>query len=152
MFRIDRGTVVLSWGSRGVYQVLFPSKKSGKLACYIVPMGSAYAGTIEIMHPDVKWSPLATPMGKLYFGTNKLDDFTFMGTYDGSDSLSFTFCPPGTSNLPVEIVIVPQHWAYTIVSLKNKFVTNVRSTLRIKGCHLDCRDLYTCRCAVYWPR
>jgi hypothetical protein len=103
------GTKVVNYGNYGVvYQILFPSKNSGKFACYFVPMGGAYAGAIGINHPDVTWSPLATPMGKLYFGSNKSEDFNFLGTYDGGDSLSFTFSPPGASNLPVEIVIVPQ--------------------------------------------
>jgi len=103
------GTKVVNYGNYGVvYNVLFPTKNSGKIAYYFVPMGGAYAGAIGIKHPDVNWSPLATPMGKVYFGDEKMTDFTFLGTYDGGDSLSFTFSPPGASNLPVEIVIVPQ--------------------------------------------
>lgn len=103
------GTKVVDYGNYGVvYQILFPSKNTGKFACYFVPMGGDYAGAIGIEHPDVKWSPLATPMGKVNFGGNNLKDFTFLGTYDGGDSLSFTFSPPGASNLPVKIVIASQ--------------------------------------------
>ena len=92
-----------------VYHILFPSKKGGRVTYYLVPMGGYYAGAIGIHHPDVNWSPLATPRNEIYFGSDaKQKDFAFLGTFDGGDPLSFTFSPPGASNLPVKIVILPQ--------------------------------------------
>ncbi len=103
------GSKVVDYGNYGVvYQVLLPSKSSGKIAYYLVPMGGEYAGAIGIKHRDVNWSPLPTPQNRIYFGSNKSRDFAFLGTYDSGDTLSFTFSPPGASNLPVRIVVLPQ--------------------------------------------
>jgi hypothetical protein len=103
------GTKVTNYGNYGVmYQIILPSQGNGKIAYYLVPMGGAYAGAIGIKHPDVNWSPLATPRGMVEFGNNKSRDFAFLGTYDSGDPLSFTFSPPGASNLPVKVVILPQ--------------------------------------------
>lgn len=103
------GSKVVDYGNYGVvYQILFPSRSIGKIAYYLVPMGGEYAGAIGIKHPDVKWSPLAVPPNMVYFGKNKSGDSAFLGTYDCGDTLSFTFSPPGASNLPVRIVVVPQ--------------------------------------------
>jgi hypothetical protein len=103
------GTKVVNYGNYGVvYQILLPSKGKGKTAYYLAPMGGDYAGAIGINNPNVNWSPLATPMGRLNFGKDRTKDFAFLGTYDGGEPLSFTFSPPGASNLPIKIVFVPQ--------------------------------------------
>lgn len=102
------GSKVVNYGNYGVvYQIPFPSQSSGKIAYYLAPMGGDYAGAIGIQHPDVYWSPLATPQGRVNFG-NKSGDFAFLGTFDSGDSLTFTYSPPGASNLPVRLVALPQ--------------------------------------------
>jgi len=103
------GTKVLNYGNYGVvYQIVPPRKNGRKLSYYLVPMGGYYAGAIGINHPDVNWSPLATPRDRIHFGDGKQKDFAFLGTYDTSESLSFTFSPPGASNLPVKIVVLSE--------------------------------------------
>lgn len=103
------GTKVVNYGNYGVvYQIVPPSKNGRRISYYLVPMGGYYAGAIGIHHPEVSWSPLATPGDKVHFGDDKQKDFSFLGTYDSSESLSFTFSPPGASNLPVKIVILSQ--------------------------------------------
>lgn len=103
------GAAVLNYGNYGVvYQIDFPSKSGGRFACYLVPRGGEYAGAIGIQNPGVYWSPLATPQDRLSFGSNKNEDFSFLGTFDSGEPLSFTFSPPGASNLPVKIIVVPQ--------------------------------------------
>jgi len=103
------GTKVVNYGNYGVvYQILLPSKIGGKVAYYLVPMGGSYAGAIGIDHPEMNFSPLATPIDRLYFGHNEHKEFAFLGTYDSGDPLAFPFSPPGASNLPVKIVILPQ--------------------------------------------
>ncbi|HWR45143.1 hypothetical protein [Sporomusa sp.] len=103
------GSEVLNYGNYGVvYQVLLPSKKGGKIAYYLAPMGGSYAGAIGINHPEVTWSPVSTPRDRLYFGDTRKKDLAFLGTYESGDPLSFTFSPPGASNLPIKIVILPQ--------------------------------------------
>ena len=103
------GTKVVNYGNYGVvYQIILPSQGKGHTAYYLAPMGGYYAGAIGITKPTVNWSPLATPIGKLHFGKDLAKDFAFLGTYDNGEPLSFTFSPPGASNLPVKIVFVPQ--------------------------------------------
>ncbi|BBB91860.1 MAG TPA: hypothetical protein PKA28_08170 [Methylomusa anaerophila] len=103
------GTEVVNYGNYGVvYQILLPSKSGGRIAYYLAPRGGDYAGAIGINHPEVNWSPRATPLDRIYFGNNKQKDFAFLGTYDSGDPLSFTFSPPGASNLPVKLIILPQ--------------------------------------------
>lgn len=103
------GSQVVNYGNYGVvYQIALPSKKGGRVAYYLAPLGGEYAGAIGINHPDVYWSPLATPRDRLYFGAKKNMDSAFLGTYESGDPLSLVFSPPGASNLPVKIVVVPQ--------------------------------------------
>lgn len=103
------GSKAVNYGNYGVvYQVLLPSKKGGRITYYLTPMGGNYAGFIKINHPEVYWSPLAIPRDKLYFGNNKQNEFAFIGTFEGGDPLSLTFSPPGASNLPVKLIVVPQ--------------------------------------------
>lgn len=106
---VTDGTKVVNYGNYGVvYQILLPSKNTGKVAYYLVPMGGYYAGAIGINYPDKRVSTLATPQGRTYFGSDAQKEFAFLGTYNSGDALSFRFSPPGASNLPVKIVIMPQ--------------------------------------------
>lgn len=103
------GTKVVNYGNYGVvYDIKPPGKNTRRISYYLVPLGGYYAGAIGIHHPEVNWSPLATPRGKTHFEDNKWKEFSFLGTYDSSESLSFTFSPPGASNLPVKLVILSQ--------------------------------------------
>jgi len=103
------GTKVVNYGNYGVvYQIVPPGKNGRLISYYLAPMGGYYAGAIGINHPDVSWSPLPTPRAGVHFGGDTLKDAEFLGTYDNSELLSFTFSPPGASNLPVKIVILPQ--------------------------------------------
>jgi len=103
------GTKVVNYGNYGVmYQIVPPGKNGQKISYYLSPRGGHYAGAIGISNPEVNWSPLATPQGRVYFGDDNQNDIAFLGTYENSESLSFTFSPPGASNLPVKIVILAE--------------------------------------------
>jgi hypothetical protein len=103
------GTEVVNYGNYGVvYDIVPPGKNGRKISYFLVPLGGYYAGALGIHHPEVDWSPMPTPRGKVYFEDNKWKEFSFLGTYDRSESLSFTFSPPGASNLPVKLVILSQ--------------------------------------------
>jgi len=103
------GKKVVNYGNYGVvYQIIPPGKNGRKISYYLSPRGGNYAGVIGINHPEVYWSPLATPGDKIYFGDDKQKDISFLGTYDSSESLSFIFSPPGASNLPVKIVVLAE--------------------------------------------
>lgn len=103
------GKPVVNYGNYGVvYNVEIPTKGSGRISYYLLPRGGDYAGAVGIENPFTPWGPLATPIGRLHFGADKFRDFAFLGTYDSGESLSFTFSPPGGSNLPVMILALPQ--------------------------------------------
>jgi len=103
------GTKVVNYGNYGVvYQIVPPGKNGRRISYYLAPRGGSYAGAIGISHPEVNWSPLATPRDRIYFEDDHQNDVAFLGTYDSSESLSFTFSPPGASNLPVKIVILAE--------------------------------------------
>lgn len=103
------GSKVVNFGNYGVvYDIVPPGKNGRKISYYLVPVGGCYAGALGIHHPEVDPSPMPTPRGKVYFEDNKWKEFSFLGTYDSSELLSFTFSPPGASNLPVKLVIVSQ--------------------------------------------
>lgn len=103
------GTKVVNYGNYGVvYEIVPPGKNGRRISYFLVPLGGYYAGAIGIHHPEVDWSPMPTPRGKVYFEDNKWKEFSFLGTYDSSELLSFTFSPPGASNLPVKLVILSQ--------------------------------------------
>lgn len=101
------GTKVVNYGNYGVvYQVQIPSQKGGKIDYYLAPLGGYYAGAIGVNYLNLKCDPLATPAGRTYFGSYT-GEFSFLGTYNSGDRLSFTFSPPGASNLPVKIIMMP---------------------------------------------
>ncbi len=103
------GKPVINYGNYGVlYTVSLPTKGVGRVSYYLLPRGGDYAGAIGIENPYTPWGPLATPLGRLHFGSDKSRDFAFLGTYDSGEPLSITFSPPGGSNLPVMILAIPQ--------------------------------------------
>lgn len=103
------GQPVINYGNYGVvYQIALPSKVGSKVGYYLVPLGGYYAGAIGINYPNAIKNPQATPADKIYFGGNGVGDFAFLGAYDSGEPLSFTFSPPGASNLPVRIIMLPQ--------------------------------------------
>ena len=103
------GSKVINYGNYGVvYQIVPPGKNGRIISYYLDPRGGCYAGAIGVHHPEVNWSPMATPRGKIFFGDDNPREFAFLGTYDKSELLSFTFSPPGASNLPVKLVVLAQ--------------------------------------------
>ncbi len=51
---------------------------------------------------------MATPAGRTAFGDDKFADFAAIGKFSSDESLWLTFTPPGASNLPVKLVIMPR--------------------------------------------
>jgi len=103
------GSKVLNYGNYGVvYKLFLPSVNSGDMACYLNPRGGGYAGAIGVKYRHVIQPPVLTPADRLYFGAGKITDLAPLGIFHSGDSLWMTFSPPGASNLPVRLVIVPQ--------------------------------------------
>ena len=103
------GEKVVNYGNYGVvYRMFLPAAGRGKTAYYLNPRGGDYAGALGIKYKYVIAPPVPTPTGSTAFGANKFTDFAYVGTFDGNESLWLTFSPPGASNLPVNLVIVPE--------------------------------------------
>jgi hypothetical protein len=103
------GEKVVNYGNYGVvYRLFLPAAGRGKTSYYLNPRGGDYAGALGIKYKYVIAPPVPTPPGKTAFGSNKLTDFAYVGTFAGDESLWLTFSPPGASNLPVKLVIVPE--------------------------------------------
>ncbi len=104
------GEKVLNYGNYGVvYKLFLPADGEGKTAYYLNPRGGDYAGALGIRHKYAAAPPVPTPSGVTAFGHNKLTDFAHVGTFGGGESLWLTFSPPGASNLPVKLIIVPEN-------------------------------------------
>lgn len=102
------GSKVLNYGNWGVvYKLFLPSQNSGRIACYLNPRGGTYAGALGVKYRHVEEAPVPTPAGRTSFGDDKFTDFAAIGKYSSDESLWLTFSPPGASNLPVKLVIMP---------------------------------------------
>lgn len=102
------GSAVVNYGNYGVvYNLFLPSEHKGKVALYLSPYGGAYAGGMGIKYGQNELPPVATPDGNLYFGNGVFPEYTPLGIYDGGKPLWLKFSPPGASNLPVKILVVP---------------------------------------------
>jgi hypothetical protein len=103
------GSKVLNYGNYGiVYKLYLPTTYQDHIAYYLNPRGGVYAGGIGLKYRHQYQYALETPSGQLCFGENKTTDFEHLGVYEGGQSLWLTFSPPGASNLPVKLVLVPQ--------------------------------------------
>jgi hypothetical protein len=103
------GTPVVNYGNYGVFYKLFlPSEAKGKVNYWLNPRGGEYAGWLGIKYQHQQADPAPTPKDTIAFGHNKLTDFAHIGTFEAGQSLWLTFSPPGASNLPVKLVIMPE--------------------------------------------
>ena len=119
------GSEVINYGNYGInYTLNFRTKFLTHF--YLCPLGGHYAGALRYKYYD-KSGVIQTPEKKLYFGdktppenlavalarsegisllTNSAE-LSSLGEYRGQ--VSFEFSPPGASNLPVNIVLMPQN-------------------------------------------
>jgi hypothetical protein len=102
------GTPTLNYGNYGiVYKVYLPSSSGDKISYYLNPRGGEYAGWLglEYRHQDVHTIP--TPADSMSFGSKKISESAYLGTYEGGKAVWMTFSPPGASNLPIKLIIEP---------------------------------------------
>lgn len=118
------GSEVINFGNYGVNYTLNFSTKSKTRFC-LSPLGGKYAGAMRYFHGKES-GMIATPEGRIYFGdktpqepphvqkareegisilTNQTE-ISELGSYSGN--VSFEYSPPGASNLPVNIVLMPE--------------------------------------------
>lgn len=119
------GSEVVNFGNYGVNYMLNFNIKSKTKFC-LTPLGGMYAGAVRYYH-DKKSGTIPTPQGKIYFGDrifpetesikkareeglalwNNFTDSSELGSFNGN--VVFEYSPPGASNLPVNIVLLPDN-------------------------------------------
>jgi hypothetical protein len=105
------GSQVVNYGNYGVvYRIVLSSKSKVRFGCYITPRGGHYAGAVGVKYKGVEHGPVATPQEGVSFGGEGPGDYALVGLFDGGQPLSLTFSPPGGSNMPVRLVIVPEFY------------------------------------------
>ena len=117
------GEEVINYGNYGVNYTLEFRTKSATRFC-LCPLGGFYAGVMRYNH-NGKFEIIPTPSGKIFFGdkenfepeslrqlreggekifTTQLE-LSELGNYSGK--VQFEYSPPGASNLPVNILLIP---------------------------------------------
>lgn len=104
------GSQVVNYGNYGVvYRVVLSSKGKVRFGCYLTPAGGDYAGAVGVRYRGADHGPVAMPQDATSFGSGH-GDFALVGFFDGSQPLSLVFSPPGGSNMPVKLIIVPEYY------------------------------------------
>ena len=122
------GSTVTNYGNYGVlYRIEIPTAGKDWSQFYLSPLGGVYAGAMSVTRPDGLSDLLLTPRGRTYFGdstppetpaeeaarvrgfaeikhTTELAD---LGAYQNGLPVRFEYSPPGASNLPVNIIMMP---------------------------------------------
>lgn len=103
------GRPVMNYGDYGVmYHIFLPSVDGQeKFKSYLNPRGGDYGGALGIKYDHKIVDPILTPPGQGAFGAGTIEAVSLIGSYESGKSLWLTFSPPGASNLPVKIMLVP---------------------------------------------
>lgn len=123
------GSTVVNEGNYGVlYHIDIPTVSSYATQYYLSPLGGVYAGAMLVdLKGEKASSLLLTPRDRTYFGDmtppealsqaqsrengvavlSPKAELADLGTYDGRTEPSFEYSPPGASNLPVNIILMP---------------------------------------------
>lgn len=124
------GSAVLNYGNYGVlYHLDVPVTGEGKTQFYLSPFGGTYAGAMKVTNSTGRSQLLLTPPDTTFFGegtdhmtevsglekaresglailTDQME-LADLGRYDERTAPKFEFSPPGASNLPVAIIMMP---------------------------------------------
>ncbi|MBP2640565.1 MAG: hypothetical protein H6Q66_1516 [Firmicutes bacterium] len=102
------GSQTVNYGNYGVvYHMYIPSAHHGNLQVLLNPLGGEFAGAMGVKYNYTVSDPRPVPADKLFFGRNPQPQLASIGIFAGGRSLWLTFSPPGASNLPVRLLIVP---------------------------------------------
>lgn len=124
------GSAVLNYGNYGIlYHVQVPLAGMEKTQCYLSPFGGTYAGALRVKTAVGLSRLILTPYGMTFFGAGSdhmtetasitkaresglamLTDsmeLSDIGQYNARTAPTFEFSPPGASNLPVAIILMP---------------------------------------------
>ena len=122
------GTPVVNYGNYGIlYHIALPITGRGQVRCFLSPLGGVYAGAVTAVS-DGHSRLIETPASRAYFGDQTLPEppqiaqartegllvltqyteLADLGTYSAVHPVTFTYSPPGASNLPVNIILLPE--------------------------------------------
>lgn len=103
------GSPVINYGNYGImYRVFVSSSFGGQYQVLLNPRGGEYAGALKMKYRHQAPYTLLTPQHKLSFGINTVKEAESIGNFVGGQSLWLTFSPPGASNLPVKLLLLPK--------------------------------------------
>ena len=122
------GSAVVNYGNYGIlYQIRIPTTGRENTRYFLSPLGGVYAGAMRA-ESGAKSMLLQTPATRPYFGDQTLPEpaqvaqareegllfltqyteLADLGTYTSAQSVQFEYSPPGASNLPVNIILMPE--------------------------------------------
>ena len=122
------GSTVVNYGNYGIlYQINIPTMGRENARYFLSPLGGVYAGAMRA-ESGGKRILLQTPATRAYFGDQTLSEspnvvqareegllfltqyteLSDLGTYATGQSVEFEYSPPGASNLPVNIILMPE--------------------------------------------
>ena len=117
-------------GNYGInYTINLRIKKNNPTRICLTPLGGVYAGAMRVNYKD-KTNLLLTPEGRTFFGEYTPAEPEFvrvarevglswltadtelaeLGIYNGG-KVSFEYTPPGASNLPAFLILIPQRFS-----------------------------------------
>ena len=122
------GTRVVNYGNYGVlYQIRIPTMSRERTRYFLSPLGGVYAGAVR-MQSGQNMRLIETPPTRGYFGDQTLPEsvdaaharteglmlltqnteLADLGSYPDYPPVTFEYSPPGASNLPVNIILMPE--------------------------------------------
>lgn len=102
------GSQTVNYGNYGVmYHLYIPSVYGENLQVLLNPLGGEFAGAMGVKYNYAVKLPRPIPDDKLFLGRGPQPQLAAIGTFAGGRSLWLTFSPPGASNLPVRLLLVP---------------------------------------------
>ena len=123
------GSPVVNYGNYGIlYQINIPTSGRENTRYFLSPLGGVYAGAMRVESGTYRHI-LETPATRPYFGDQTLPEapnvaqareeglllltqyteLSDLGTYASAQPVHFEYSPPGASNLPVNIILMPEN-------------------------------------------
>lgn len=100
-----------NYGNYGVlYNIKLDVRGHGKTSYYLRPRGGVYAGAVLVRNLSKHTEELVqTPADMGFFGNDERKEYyAYLGTFDDNDKLEILFTPPGASNLPAQLILIPE--------------------------------------------
>ncbi|MCX7970002.1 MAG: hypothetical protein N3A57_00340 [Negativicutes bacterium] len=105
------GQAVENQGNYGLlYRLTIPSKGRRPFDIYLAATGGVHAGAVWLFSPAVGNNPIQTPYFGMWYGAEVagLARVWYIGSADGGTTVQMLWSPPGSSNLPVRLLLVPR--------------------------------------------